>query len=161
MLDYTIDVLLIGLVAVMLIGVIKAPIKALLVKKGLKENEKMAKIFKAIVTTVSFVSCFIGACIYFWFFKHTNPFTDASILWYTIGTVGASQTIYMLLETYGRDGVLMIIKAIIANRKNVTTTIVPPNTEELASKIATEIQSLYEGAPVTAEDIKSILDHIQ
>lgn len=161
---FTVDVLLIGFVVAMVIEAIKAPIKSLLIKKGLKDDEKKAKTFKAIVTAISFIMCFVGACIYFWFFKHTNPFLDDAIIWYTIGTVGASQSIYMVLETYGRDGIMMVIKTIISNKGKQTDIAAIPttnNTDELSEKIVAGIQSIYEGAPVTKEDVKSILDHIQ
>ena len=163
--QFTFDVLLIGLISVLLIGLIKTPIKVYLMNRGLKDNPNKEKIFKAITITLSFIFCFAGACVYYGVFKKLNPFADTTVLFYTIGVVGASQTIYLVLKTYGRDGIVSIIKTIIQN-KNKTTDITKlpkewTDTELLSDKIQAEIQALYEGAPVTKEDIKNILDHIQ
>lgn len=162
MLDYTIDVLLIGVIAVLIIEAIKAPIKAAFEKKGLTEDDKMKKIFKVIALTVSITICFAGSCIYFQYFKHVNPFESIDILWYFLGTLGASQTIYIAIETYGRDGVLEWIKAAITNRKKTTdlTAVQKLSNDQLAQVITNGISEIYEDAPVTVDEVKQILDHI-
>ena len=121
MITYTIDVLLIALIIVLLIQIIKAPIKNALNKNNKLDTQQAKNVFKIICVSVSMIVGFSASCIYFWVFEHVNPFANITILWYTIGTVGASQTIYVLLETYGRDGLLVLIKNLITKRKEKTS----------------------------------------
>ena len=161
MLDYTIDILLVGFVVVLFIQLLKTPIKAVLTRKGLGENEKMSKIFNAVVTFLSYVLCFVGACIYFRYVKHYPLFEDSRILTYTVGVVGASQTIYKVLETYGRDGLFAIIKAIIERIKSKESTkieaLATMTFDEFASKIYEGIQERFEDASITEDDVKQII----
>lgn len=162
MLNYTIDVLLISLIVVILVGAIKTPIKSVLVKKGLKENEQMKKIFKAIVVTATFILSFVGACLYFVIVAKVNPFKDTTIIFYTIGVIGSTQSIYILFKTYGRDGLLTLIKAIAANLKNKTNVQQLSIDKAALSKVIVEgIQELYAGAPVSEQDIIAILDKLE
>jgi hypothetical protein len=163
MLDYTLDVLLIGLIAAIFVEAVKLPIKAAFQKQGLTDNATLQKIFKAIMYAITLIICFAGSCIYFYYFKQVSPFESADIVLYWIGTIGASQSIYMLIETYGRDGIWEIFKALIAKRKDTTdlTQLQKLSSEELAQLISKGIGELYENAPVTEEEIKQILDHIQ
>ena len=161
MLNYTIDVLLISLIVVILVGAIKTPIKSVLVKKGLKENEQMKKIFKAIVVTATFILSFVGACLYLIVTK-VNPFKDTTIIFYTVGVIGTTQSIYILFKTYGRDGLLTLIKAIAANLKNKTNLQQLSIDKAALSKVIVEgIQELYAGAPVSEQDIIAILDKLE
>lgn len=161
MLDYTLDILLIGFVVVLMIQLIKAPIKAVLEHKGLSENKKMSKIFNAVTTFLSYAMCFVGACVYFHYVKHYPLFADARILYYTVGTVGASQSIYKLLETYGRDGLLAIVGALIdrIKAKNTTdiTSLPEVKLDELAEEIYRGIEERFEDATITSADVKEIL----
>lgn len=165
MLDYTIDILLIGFITVLMIQLVKAPIKAILKKKGLKDSVKASNLFKIIVTTLSYAMCFVGACIYFRYFLCVPIFTDFKIVGYTIGAVGASQSIYGVLEAYGRDGLLAIFKALKekAKARKITDLAALPiiGTDVLAGKIAEGIYRRFEGAPITREDIKQILEEIK
>ena len=165
MLDYTIDILLIGFITVLMVQLIKAPIKAILEKKGLSTNSKMQKIFKILVITFSYAMCFAGACVYFHFFKQVPLFEDTKIIGYTVGAVGASQSIYGVLETYGRDGLLAIFKALATKAKEKKTTNLNAlpiiGTDVLAMKIAEGIYERFEGASITTEDVKQILESIK
>lgn len=165
MLDFTLDILLIGFITVLMIELVKAPIKAILVKKGLKDNDMASKIFKIVAMLLSYVFCFVGALIYFHFYLHVNPFAGTKIIWYTIGTVGASQSIYGFLETYGRDGVLAIIKALVAKSKDKSITDMSKLSEQgldtFATQIVGGINTYFEDAPITKEDIKQILKNIK
>ena len=162
MLDYTIDVLLIGLALVLVIQLLKTPIKIFLTRKGLGDSEKMSKIFNAIVTLISYAMSFGAACIYFHFFKHYPLFADTRILTYTVGIVGASQAIYKLLETYGRDGLITLIKVLIAKAKEKKITNIKDvpeiNTDTLAAWIYTGIKERFEGASITESDVKQIIE---
>ena len=162
MLDYTVDILLIGFIVVLMVQLIKAPVKAVLERKGLSDSTKMSKIFNAIVTLFSYVMCFVGSCIYFRYVKHCSLFSDAKILYYTVGVIGASQSIYKVLETYGRDGILAIIGALIdrAKAKKVTSIESLPSIEfsVLASQIHEGIRERFEDASITEEDVKQILE---
>lgn len=162
MLDYTIDILLIGFVVVLVVQLIKAPIKAILVRKGLGESEKMSKIFNAIMTLFSYAMCFAGACVYFYYFKHYPLFQDTKILSYTVGVIGASQAIYKVLETYGRDGLFAIFEAIIEKIKTKKTTNVEMlptiDTATFASQIYEGIKERFENASITEEDVRQILE---
>lgn len=162
MMDYTIDILLIGAVAVLIIEAIKAPIKSAFQNKGLTENATMKKIFKMIAFAVSLIVCFAGSCIYFYYIKQVDPFKSIDIVWYFLGAVGSSQSIYVSIETYGRDGILEWIKAAIANKNKITdlTTLQKLSTTEIAQKIKDGLSAIYEEVPVTEEEIKQILDHI-
>ena len=161
MLDYTIDILLIGFIVVLLVQLIKAPIKTVLERKGLSENPKMSKIFNAIVTLFSFVACFAGSCIYFQCVKHYPLFADTKILYYTIGTVGASQSIYKVLETYGRDGLLAIIGALIEKAKKKETTDISSlpaiSAEDIAKAVMQGIEERFEDPKITEGDLIEIL----
>lgn len=162
MVNYTIDVLLISLIVVILVGAIKTPIKSALVKKGLKQNEQTHKIFKAIVVTATLILSFVGACLYFVLVAKVNPFSDTKIIFYTIGVIGATQSIYVLLKTYGRDGILTLIKVAIANQKNKTNLQQLSIDKAALAKIIVEgIQELYAGAPVSEQDIINILDNLE
>ena len=162
MLDFTLDILLIGFVVVLITQLLKAPIKAVLEHKGLKESAAMSKAFNATMTFFSYAACFAGACIYFVFVKHIPVFADAKILTYTVGVVGSSQSIYKVLETYGRDGILAIVAAIIERLKQGKTTNVSElpsmSTDELAEKLYEGIQETFEGANITVDDVKRILE---
>lgn len=164
MLDYTIDILLIGFITVMMIQLIKTPVKVILNHRGLKDSAKMSKIFKIVFTTLSYLMCFAGACIYFHFFEGVPLFEDLKIVGYTVGAVGASQAIYNILETYGRDGLLAIIKALFEKAKARKTTDISAlpiiGKDVLAQKIAEGIYARFDGAPITQEDIKQILEQI-
>lgn len=166
MLDYTIDILLIGFITVLMIQLIKAPIKAILEKKGLKDSVKASNLFKIIVTTLSYAMCFVGACVYFRYFLCVPVFTNfEKIVGYTIGAIGASQSIYGVLEAYGRDGLLAIFKALKEKAKagKITDLAALPiiGTDVLAGKIAEGIYRRFEGASITREDIKQILEEIK
>ena len=166
MLDYTIDILLIGFITVLMIQLIKAPIKAILEKKGLKDSVKASNLFKIIVTTLSYAMCFVGACVYFRYFLCVPVFTNfKKIVGYTIGAIGASQSIYGVLEAYGRDGLLAIFKALKekAKARKITDLAALPiiGTDVLAGKIAEGIYRRFEGASITREDIKQILEEIK
>ena len=162
MLDYTVDILLIGFIVVLVVQLLKAPIKAILVRKGLGESEKMSKIFNAVMTLFSYTACFIGACAYFYYFKHYPLFKDTKILSYTIGVIGSSQAIYKVLETYGRDGLFAIFEAIIekikagkaADGKALPTV----DTAVLAAQVYAGIKERFEGASITEDDVRQILE---
>lgn len=162
MLDYTIDILLIGFVVVLVVQLLKAPIKVVLTRKGLSESKKMSKIFNAIVTFFSYLMCFVGACVYFRYFKHYPLFQDTRILSYTVGVIGASQAIYKVLETYGRDGLFAIFEAIIEKIKAGKITnieaLLSVDAEVLASWIYEGIKERFENASITEEDVKQILE---
>lgn len=165
MLEFTVDILIIGLLTVLSLELFKKPVKVILVKKGLKDNEMASKIFKAVVTLLSYVGCFIGALLYFHFYLHANPFASSNIIWYTVGTVGASQSIYAALETYGRDGLWQIIKGIITKLQNKEFTdmskLTAPALDDFAAKIMAGINEYFEDAPITKEDLKAILVRIK
>ena len=157
MITYTIDVLLIALIIVLLIQIIKAPIKNVLTKNNRLDTQQAKNVFKVICVSVSMIVGFGASCIYFWMFEHINPFADITILWYTIGTVGASQTIYVLLETYGRDGLLVIIKNVIIRHKEKTNLIELSKNNDLAEKIVNGLKQIYSDSPVTQEEIAKII----
>ena len=155
MLEYTTDVLLIGLASVLFVEAVKAPIKVLLNKKGLKDDEQKAAIFNMVAKVSTFIVCFIGSLIYFFFIAHVNPFLDLPKLgMYLLGTLGASQAEYFVLECAGREGLLALLKIKLKEVK--VTKIEDIN---VASVVAKGIQERYDGAPVTEEDIQNILDH--
>ena len=161
MLEYTIDILLIGFIVVLVVQLLKAPIKSTLIRKGLGESDKMSKIFNATMTFFSYVMCFLGACIYFRYFKHYPLFQDSRILSYTVGVIGASQAIYKVLETYGRDGLFAIFEAIIGKIKAGKAT----SAEALSIDSATLVSQIYIGikerfvdASITEEDLKQIVE---
>ena len=162
MLNYTLDILLIGFVVVLVIQLLKAPVKAVLIRKGLGENEKMSKIFNAIMTLFSYAMCFAGSCVYFHYFKHYPLFKDSRIVSYTVGVIGASQAIYKALETYGRDGLFAIFEAIIENLKaNKTTnvqTLPVVDCDTLAVQLYLGIKERFENASITEEDLKQIIE---
>ena len=162
MLDFTVDILLIGFVVVLIVQLLKAPIKAILERKGLKESATMSKIFNAIMTFVSYAACFAGACVYFVFFKGYPLFADTKILTYTVGVIGASQSIYKVLETYGRDGIFAIFEAIIAKIKEGKTTKIEKlpcvSIDAFAEAVYQGIQERFEGANITKEDVKQIVE---
>lgn len=161
MLDYTLDILLIGFVVVLVIQLIKAPIKSVLENKGLSESSKMAKTFNAIMTLFSYAMCFAGACVYLSCIKNYPVFEDTKILTYTVGTAGASQTIYKTLETYGRDGLLAIIDAIIDRIQNPKLTdpskLSETSIEEVSKIVMEGIEERFENPQITAEDVADIL----
>lgn len=163
MAQYTFDVSLIGVVVMLLVQAVKAPIKAYLTEKGLIGNTRAKNTFKICFTVFSLLMCFAGACIYYRYVNNLNPFADISILWYTLGAVGASQAAYHVIEAGGRDGIFALIKDIIQKRGKLTDLAQIANSDPtlLAQKIATAIADLYEGSPVTQEDVQDILDHIQ
>lgn len=161
MLDYTIDILLIGFVVVLVVQLLKAPVKAILVRKGLGENKKMSKIFNAVMTLFSYAVSFAGACVYFYYFKHYPLFADTKILSYTVGVIGSSQAIYKVLETYGRDGLFAIFEAIIEKIKSGKTTDIQALTIDsatLASQIYLGIKERFEDASITEDDLKQIVE---
>ena len=162
MLDYTIDILLVGFVVVLIVQLIKAPIKAILVRKGLGESEKMSKIFNATMTLLSYGMSFAGACVYFIYFKGYPLFEDTKILSYTVGVIGSSQAIYKTLETYGRDGVFAIFEAIIEKIKAGKTTNVKAlpemDTTAFAQQIYAGIKERFEDASITEDDVKQIVE---
>lgn len=163
MAQYTFDVSLIGVVVVLIVQAIKAPIKAYLTEKGLIENTRIKNIFKFSFTAFSLVMCFAGACIYYRYVLGMNPFGSISILWYTFGAIGASQTAYHVVEAGGRDGIVALIKDLIQKKGNLTDVAKLANTDPalLSEKIAQALADLYEGSPVTKDDIQEIIDHIQ
>ena len=155
MLDFTIDILLIGFVVVLVIQLLKAPVKAVLEHKGLKESDAMSKTFNAVMTFLSYAACFGGACIYFVCFKGIPLFADGSIFTYTVGVIGASQSIYKVLETYGRDGILAIFAAILERAQKEKNAI---SADDFAKEIYAGIQERFEGASITEEDVKQIIE---
>lgn len=164
----TIDVLIISLVIIAFIEVIKAPVKSKLAAKGMLSSKTQQKVFKLIVITISTIIGFIGALIYFFLILKVNPFIDLKILWYTLGIVGTSQLLYIYFETYGRDGLWLLIKNSILKKYNITDINAIPNPlatiaskEKFAAQIAEQLKEMFEGSPVTVEDVKQILDHIQ
>ena len=162
MLSYTIDILLIGFIVVLVVQLLKAPIKTILIRKGLGDNEKMSKIFNAIMTLFAYVMCFVGSCVYFYYFKHYPLFKDSKILSYTIGVIGASQAEYKALETYGRDGLFAIFGAIVEKIKAGKTTKIETlpviDSEVFAAQIYAGIKERFEDASITEEDVKQIIE---
>ena len=144
----------------MLIALIKTPIKTFLIRRGLKDSSKASAIFKAIVTFASFVLCFIGAIIYFKFYLNVNPFADLKILAYTIGVLGASQVIYQIYEVYGRDGLFVIIKNAILNKRTTALAEIDANTSTLSQRINEMIKEKFENAPDVSEVVKTVLDQV-
>lgn len=165
MLEFAVDILVLGLLTVLGIELIKSPIKAVLEKKGLKDNSMAAKIFKALTLLFSYVGCFAMVILYFHFYLHENPFADIKILWYVFGVIGSSQSIYGALETYGRDGVLALLKQFFANLRSKGAADMTKLTEEglsdFANKIWQGIDAYYEDAPISIEDIIAILKTIK
>ena len=164
MVNYTIDVLIIGFITVLMVELIKAPIKVVLEKKGLKDNEMASKIFTVVTMFLSYLSCFVGVVIYFLFYKHVNPFLDTDIVWYSVGAIGASQAVYGFLEAYGRDGILAILKNILFRQKEKSTMDISALSEEgldtFATKVVEGINRCFDDAPITKEDIKVILQNL-
>ena len=158
MVSFTIDVLLIGIATVILIGLIKTPIKILLAKRGYSDSSKAKYLFKAITTIISFIFCFGTACAYFKFYLNVDPFVDLKVLAYTLGVLGASQTIYQIYETYGRDGLLVLIKNTIQNRKLTDLASLNIDTEMLTKQINSAIQEGFENAPDVSEIVKQLLE---
>lgn len=162
MLDYTVDILLIGFVVVLIVQLLKAPIKVILLRKGLGESEKMSKIFNASITLFSYGMSFAGACVYFIYFKGYPLFEDTRIISYSVGVIGSSQAIYKVLETYGRDGIFAIIEALIekvkANKVTSVKDLPVIDSSTLVAQIYAGIKERFENASITEEDVKQIVE---
>lgn len=159
MVAFTVDVLLIGLATVLFIGVVKAPIKNFLSKRGLKSNVQMQSTFKAVTMALSFALCFVGALIFFFVFKKINPFTDGIIWGYTVGVLGSSQTIYSIYEVYGRDGLLILIKATLL--KGTTSTLTALNADDFGKQVAGLVSQQFEGAPDISDIVATVIKKLQ
>lgn len=161
MLDFALNIFVIGFVVVLMVELIKAPIKVILVKKGLKDNEMASRIFKAVVTVFTYICCFAASLIYLACAQNVDPFATDTFLWYTLGSIGTSQGIYGFLETYGRDGLFVLIKAFIVRFTDKSTAdmskLSEPGLEEFATQILNGINQFFVDAPITVEDLKSIL----
>ena len=161
MLDFALNILVIGFVVVLMVELVKAPIKAILITKGLKDNEMASKIFKSVVTILTYLACFAASAVYLACVVHVNPFATDTIIWYTLSTIGSSQGIYGFCETYGRDGLFTIIKTLFVKLtdKNAAdmSKLSEKGLEVFASQIIQGINQFFVDAPITVEDIKSIL----
>lgn len=157
---YAIDMLVIGLIIVLLIGVIKAPIKGVLKKRGLLEGEKASQTFKAIVTAISFLLAFGGA-VGFFFFQGVNPFENGRVWTYTIGILGSSQTIYQIYEVYGRDGVFKLIKGAVTKGLKTEIDKLTLDPDVFGKQVAELVSKEFEGAPDISEIVTAAVKKLQ
>lgn len=161
MLDFALNILIIGFVVVLMVELVKKPIKVILVRKGLKDNEMASKIFKAVVTVLTYLACFAASAIYLAYAAHVNPFASDTIIWYTLSTIGTSQSIYGFFETYGRDGLFVLIKTFLTRLADKSAAdmskLSEKGLEAFATQIVQGINQFFVDAPITVDDIKSIL----